>query len=107
MDNFAVRPEVVEAMAGKVGIASRYSYPLNVNMVFVAVPVMINGRLAGIVRTGTPISATNSNLLTVYEEIFAGGIVIVLLAAIISLCLSKDEPAHHGGEERRHPICRG
>ena len=84
MDNFAVRPEVVEAMAGKVGIASRYSYPLNVNMVFVAVPVMINGRLAGIVRTGTPISATNSNLLTVYEEIFAGGIVIVLLAAIIS-----------------------
>ena len=89
MDNYAVRPEVKEALAGKTGIATRYSYTLNTNMVYVAVPVMINGRLAGIVRTGIPVSAMRSTLFTIYEEIFAGGIVIVLLAAIIGFYASR------------------
>jgi two-component system phosphate regulon sensor histidine kinase PhoR len=44
---------------------------------------MIDGRLAGVVRTAMPVSAMRATLLTIYEEIFAGGIVIVLLAAII------------------------
>lgn len=89
VDNYADRPEVKEALAGTVGIATRYSYTVNADMVFVAVPIMINGRLAGIVRTGTPINATSSTRSTVYEEIFAGGVVIALLAAIISLYASQ------------------
>ena len=89
MDNYAVRPEVKEALAGKTGIATRYSYTVNANMVYVAVPVMIDGRLAGIVRTGIPVSAMRSTLFTIYEEIFAGGIVIVLLAAIIGFYASR------------------
>jgi two-component system phosphate regulon sensor histidine kinase PhoR len=89
MDNHAVRPEVKEALAGKTGIATRYSYTVNANMVNVAVPVMKDGRLAGIVRTGMPVSAMRATLLTIYEEIFAGGIVIVLLAAIIGFYASR------------------
>ena len=50
---------------------------------------MIDGRLAGIVRTGIPVSAMRSTLFTIYEEIFAGGIVIVLLAAIIGFYASR------------------
>jgi len=89
MDNHAVRFEVKEALAGKTGIATRYSVTLNANVVYVAVPVMIDGRLAGIVRTGMSVSAMRSTLLTIYEEIFAGGLVIVLLAAIIGFYASR------------------
>ncbi|MGO9567433.1 MAG: two-component system histidine kinase PnpS [Desulfomonilaceae bacterium] len=89
MDNYAVRPEVKEALTGKIGISTRYSFTLNANMVYVAIPVMIDSRVAGIVRTGMPVSAMRSTLLTTYEEIFAGGIVILLLAAIIGFYASR------------------
>ena len=89
MDNHAVRPEVKEALAGKLGVSTRYSFTLNTNVINVAIPVIKNGQLAGIVRTGMSSSAMSSALLTIYEEIFAGGIVIVLLAAIIGFYASQ------------------
>ena len=52
MDNHAGRPEVKEALAGKLGVSTRYSFTLNTNLINVAIPVIQNGRLAGIVRTG-------------------------------------------------------
>jgi two-component system phosphate regulon sensor histidine kinase PhoR len=75
MDNHAVRFEVKEALAGKTGIATRYSYTVNANMVYVAVPAMIDGRLAGVVRTAMPVSAMRATLLTIYEK-FCRGIVM-------------------------------
>jgi two-component system, OmpR family, phosphate regulon sensor histidine kinase PhoR len=89
MDNYSVRPEIKEALAGKTGVATRFSFTLNTNMVYVAIPVMVNGRLAGIVRAGMPVGAISSTLVTTYEEIFAGGIVIVLLAAIVGFYVSQ------------------
>lgn len=89
MDNHAVRPEVKEALAGKLGVSTRYSFTLNTNLINVAIPVIKDGRLAGIVRTAMSSSAMSSALLTIYEEIFAGGLVIVLLAAMIGFYASQ------------------
>jgi two-component system, OmpR family, phosphate regulon sensor histidine kinase PhoR len=89
MDNHSVRPEIKEALAGKTGVATRFSFTLNTNMVYVAIPVMVDGRLTGVVRAGMPVGAMSSTLVTIYEEIFAGGIVIVLLAAIVGFYASR------------------
>jgi two-component system phosphate regulon sensor histidine kinase PhoR len=89
MDNHASRPEIKEALAGKTGIATRYSATLDTNMIYVAIPVMVNGKLAGVVRTAVSVSSMRSTLSTLYEEIFAGGIVIALLAAIIGLYAAR------------------
>jgi two-component system, OmpR family, phosphate regulon sensor histidine kinase PhoR len=89
MDNHASRPEIKEALAGKIGIATRYSSTLDTNMTYVAIPVIVNGRVAGVVRTAVPVSAMRSTLSTLYGEIFAGGVVIVLLAAIIGFYVAR------------------
>jgi two-component system phosphate regulon sensor histidine kinase PhoR len=89
LDNYAIRQEVKDALAGKVGIITRYSFTLNKNMVYVAVPIMIKGKIAGIVRTGMPVAAMSSTLISMSEEIFAGGVVIALLAAIVGFYASE------------------
>jgi two-component system, OmpR family, phosphate regulon sensor histidine kinase PhoR len=89
MENHASRPEIKEALAGKMGIATRYSSTLGMNMIYVAIPVMVNGRPVGVVRTAVPVSTMRSTLSILYKEIFAGGIVIVLLAAIIGFYAAR------------------
>ncbi|MGB6065381.1 MAG: ATP-binding protein [Desulfomonilaceae bacterium] len=89
MDNYSTRPEIKEARAGKIGMATRYDPALKEDMVYVAVPRMVDGRLGGIVRAGMPATAMSPTLVTIYEETFVGALVIVLFAAIISLYASQ------------------
>ncbi|MEJ2202015.1 MAG: histidine kinase dimerization/phospho-acceptor domain-containing protein, partial [Desulfuromonadaceae bacterium] len=50
MDNHAGRPEVAEALAGRVGISTRFSNTLQQKMMYVAVPVVRQQTITVIVR---------------------------------------------------------
>ncbi len=89
MDNYSDDPEVKEARGGKIGMATRYDPALNEDMVYVAIPRIVNGRPAGIVRAGMPATAMSSALATIYGDTLVGCLVIVLFAAMISLYASQ------------------
>ncbi len=48
--SFATRPEIVDALAGRVGVDQRYSQTLGRSALFVAVPVSSGGTMLGAVR---------------------------------------------------------
>jgi two-component system phosphate regulon sensor histidine kinase PhoR len=54
MENHSLRPEVATALLGQVGISSRLSATVHRWMVYVAVPVVVNGVVNGVVRTSLP-----------------------------------------------------
>ena len=89
MNNHANRPEIKTAKAGKVGKSIRYSQTLSKNMIYIAVPVKKHNILAGIIRISIPITFIDNVLWHIYLKISFVGLIIALIAAAISLYISK------------------
>jgi two-component system phosphate regulon sensor histidine kinase PhoR len=89
MDNHARRPEIREALEGRSGAATRYSKTLQQEMLYVALPVRSNDRIIGCVRTALPIARIDKALETVLFHVINSGILIALVAALISLWVSR------------------
>ena len=88
MDNHADRPEIQQAYAGEVGTSTRFSYTLERNMMYVAIPFQKDAAMIGVVRASTPVMAITQTLHTMYAEIAVTGIIVAILAAIVSLFVS-------------------
>jgi two-component system phosphate regulon sensor histidine kinase PhoR len=89
MENHSLRPEVAAALVGLKGISSRLSSTVRRWNVYVAVPVVANGRVHGVVRTASPLvtleaaySRETTNLL-----LFVGPLLIICL--LFALAFSR------------------
>ncbi len=89
MDNHAGRPEIKIALSGNVGKSTRYSHTINEKLIYLAVPVFKKGKVSGIVRTSLPITFIDDALRSIEIKIAWAGLVIALLAALISLVVSR------------------
>jgi len=89
MDNHSHRPEIAEALTGRKGVSMRYSRTLQQNMMYVAIPIYRNGGIAGVLRTSISVTAIDKALKNIYAEIALGGLIAALLAALVSLALSR------------------
>ena len=89
MGNHRNRPEIKNALAGHVGQSLRYSNTLRKNMMYVAVPVSVDGRAIGVVRTAMPLTEMDQLIDAVQHRIIFGGLIILLLAAVLSLIVSR------------------
>ena len=89
MDNHALRPEVITAKKGNVGRSTRFSRTLQQNMMYIAVPLQYNNKIAAVVRTSLPVTAIDKKLHSIQTQIAIGGLLIALLAAGISLYVSQ------------------
>lgn len=89
MDNHSDRPEVREAAAGDVGVSSRFSRTLGRKMMYVAVPMTSEHGTSVIVRTAVSISLLDEALAAIRSNIAAGGLLIAVVAALISLYVSR------------------
>jgi two-component system phosphate regulon sensor histidine kinase PhoR len=89
MDNHADRPEMVSVLTGKQGVSVRYSRTLQQKMMYVAVPIRDKDNLAAVLRTSVNISFVDEKLKSIRSKILLGGIVIALLAAGVSLMVSR------------------
>ncbi len=85
MENHGNRPEIAKAYTGQVGVQTRYSNTLQQTMTYVAVPVEIDGEMVGIVRTSYPLTTVEQALGTLYGKFAVGGIVMAILATVVSL----------------------
>jgi len=89
MGNHRDRPEILDALIGKVGSAVRYSNTLQKKMMYVAVPVMGDNGVVGVVRTALPLPEIDQIIGAVQSRIVVGGIIILMLAALLSLIVSR------------------
>ncbi len=89
MDNHSSRPEIVDALTGRVGSAMRYSGTLRQHMMYVATPLEIDGTLHAVLRTSIPITALDQELGLIQSKIALCGFLIALLASVICLFISR------------------
>lgn len=89
MDNHGQRPEILEALAGRVGVSTRFSRTLGQTLMYVALPLYQKGELAGSVRTAMPLSDIDRTFQVIYWKLLGGGILIALFAAPICWYLSR------------------
>ncbi|MDQ7785915.1 MAG: HAMP domain-containing protein, partial [Desulfomonilaceae bacterium] len=88
MVDHALRPEIKEASSGRVGTSTRYSYTVNTDLTYLAIPILKEGRITGIIRIAEPVSRLTTSLVPLYREFLAAAFVIVLSAAAFSLYLA-------------------
>ena len=89
MDNHANRPEVVRALAGEIGKSTRYSNTLLQSMMYMARPIKKNGNILAIIRASIPTTFIDRELRLIRLKITLAGLLIALLAAGISLLISR------------------
>jgi len=89
MDNHANRPEIAQALSGRVGTSTRYSRTLQKNMMYVTVPVTIDKQVAGVIRTAVPVSEIDQKLGDIRLRIVLAAVIISILIACISLFISR------------------
>ncbi|MBN2125649.1 MAG: HAMP domain-containing protein, partial [Deltaproteobacteria bacterium] len=89
LDNHLDRPEVRGALTGEIGSSSRYSLSLDRRMMYVAVSAKKDGRVLALVRTSVGLQGVYSELRTLQLRIAIGGLVVAVLAALISYVVSR------------------
>lgn len=88
MENHSDRPEIMEAMNGKVGESQRYSATVNMMMQYVAIPYYQGDEIEGVIRASFPVASIELALRSIYFPIGLGGAIIALIAISISLYFS-------------------
>jgi two-component system phosphate regulon sensor histidine kinase PhoR len=89
MENHADRPEIIQALKGGIGASTRHSDTLKRDMMYVAVPLTVNGAIAGVIRTSVTLTTIEEGLHGMHKRILVGGIVVTLLAALLSLGVAR------------------
>jgi len=89
MENHAKRPEIVEALQGKIGFHSRLSTTIGIETMYVAVPVLINGDVKAVARIALPLKEIKSIFLKLRGILFFGILVATLIGFFLSVKLAK------------------
>jgi two-component system phosphate regulon sensor histidine kinase PhoR len=89
MENHGDRPEIIRAFAGEVGTSVRFSDTEKRRNMYVAVPLRSDGRIVGAIRASVPLTTVEEGLRGMYVRIFIGGVVVSLLAALVSLAIAR------------------
>jgi len=89
MDNHGTRPEILAALSGRVGRSMRFSHTIGQTMLYVAIPVTRQEQIVGVVRVAVPMTAVNETLAGMRWQILTGGLVVALLAGLLSLLVAR------------------
>jgi len=90
MDNHSDRPEVIDALNGKTGSSLRYSKTLNLDLVYVALPLHVEGgKTTMVVRAAMPLKDIDKPFSDIYYAFVIGGIAIMVIAGGLSFLISK------------------
>ena len=90
MENHLYRPEVKAALSEGIGIDTRYSATLKIDMLYVALPIKENKEIAGIVRLALPLESVEKTLSDIRKTVLFGLIFALVLAFVLgSLVASR------------------
>ncbi|MFQ5498541.1 MAG: ATP-binding protein [Candidatus Zixiibacteriota bacterium] len=89
MENHGSRPEIRQALAGNVGVRTRFSNTLQRTMMYVSIPVKSEGQILGVLRTSLPVSEVEQTFGPLYQSIATGGLIVLAFAIVISLFMFR------------------
>jgi len=89
MDNHKRRPEVAEALEGKVGQSVRFSRTVKEDMLYVAVPVERSGKIIGTLRVSLFLSEINSFISDLRIKMLQIAAIIFMVSLGIAAFLAK------------------
>ena len=89
MDNHANRPEIMQAMAGDVGRAIRFSQTLQRDLMYLAIPLNDPEGLVAVLRTALPLTRIQAALWSNRSDILLGVAVIAVLGIVASWFVAR------------------
>jgi two-component system phosphate regulon sensor histidine kinase PhoR len=89
MEDHADRPEVVQALRGGVGAATRLSDTVGEESLYVAVPVVREGETVGVARLAVPISRVHQALEPFYWTIALSVFIVAMLSVGLGAWLAR------------------
>lgn len=89
MENHAARPEMRAALTGAVGSHVRRSRTLNVEMLYVAIPLTEGASVKGVLRLALPTTEVAKTVASVRRTVTVGGVLALALALAVGLFLSR------------------
>lgn len=89
MENHRDRPEIKEALAGKVGKAVRFSSTTQRTMMYLAVPVEGDAGVLAVVRASLPLSEIDWFLGNVSRHVAMGAFLVTALFALLAYYLAR------------------
>ena len=84
MEKHGGRPEIAEALEGRMGQAERFSETLRRNLAYLAVPVRMQGKTIAAVRAAMPLAEIERTLTLAHREVAIGAVAAALLFAALS-----------------------
>jgi len=89
MDNHKSRPEIAQALKGKVGQVTRYSRTMDKEMLYIAIPIKTEKKVIGAIRTSLYLKDINQLLNSLEWKLFYIFLGVTVVSIFISLILSK------------------
>jgi signal transduction histidine kinase len=86
--SFASRPEIASALRGNVASGTRNSSTLHTHLLYVAVPVAANGRIAGAARITYPTSVVDSRIRRYWLVLAAIAAIVIAIATVVGLAVA-------------------
>lgn len=89
MQDHSDRPEFRAALEEGQGQSIRFSSTVGKNMMYLAVPLTIQGEIAAVIRASVPVTVIEQELGMLYERVLWATIFVAACAALFSYHLSK------------------
>jgi len=89
MVNHKDRPEIREAMQGRIGRSERFSESVRDYLMYVAVPIMENGNIVAVVRTSMSLTTVDASLQSMKRSMALVGIAIALIVFCIIFAMLR------------------
>jgi two-component system phosphate regulon sensor histidine kinase PhoR len=89
MENHKNRPEIQNALKGKLGKSLRYSYTFNNKMLYVAMPIENEGKILGVLRLSLFLTQIDSLFGDLKIKIFEIVLIIVILSLLVAFIFSR------------------
>lgn len=88
MDDHSDRPEIRKALQTGVGTSQRFSHTLNMNMMYVALPLQRDALTLGVVRIALSLAEIDGHVSEFRRRIITVGLVLAILATVVSIAVA-------------------
>ena len=89
MKDHSDRPEFQEALVTGLGSSQRFSETLGKQMMYLAIAIRQDDSTLAVIRTSQPLTEIDKRLDDIYKKFFWASVLIAVIAAVISLLVSK------------------
>ena len=92
--SYLSRPEIERALIGEISSGTRFSTTLNLDLLFVAVPIFSGENVIGAVRLTYPAEVVNAQIQEQINGLIIVAAITLLMAIILGLILSRSVTSH-------------